>query len=173
MKGKSSQETTEKLNKHYGESAPSIRMFYKFIKVFRSSHISISDAERYGRPVETITPEIIHVHDIVMDDRRVKLRDIASVVGILNQRIYKIFHQHLDMRKLSPRWVPRLLTVDQKRNRVRYSKNGLQQFQRDPQGFRHPFVTVDETWIHHCTLEFKGQFKQRVDNGESFRICME
>uniref|UniRef100_T1HWX8 Uncharacterized protein n=1 Tax=Rhodnius prolixus TaxID=13249 RepID=T1HWX8_RHOPR len=42
-----------------------------------------SDAERSGRPVEVTTPEIIDkIHDMVMDDRRVKVREIASAVGI-------------------------------------------------------------------------------------------
>ena len=78
--------------------------------------MSISDAQRSGHPVEATTSEIIHkIHDILMDDRRLKLRLNASAVGILNQRVYKILHQYLDMRKLSAKWVPRLLTVDQKR----------------------------------------------------------
>uniref|UniRef100_T1HJH6 Uncharacterized protein n=1 Tax=Rhodnius prolixus TaxID=13249 RepID=T1HJH6_RHOPR len=45
-----------------------------------------SDAERSGRPVEVTTPEIIDkIHDMVMDDRRVKVREIASAVGISNE----------------------------------------------------------------------------------------
>uniref|UniRef100_T1HXT9 Uncharacterized protein n=1 Tax=Rhodnius prolixus TaxID=13249 RepID=T1HXT9_RHOPR len=47
-----------------------------------------------------------------MDDRRVKVREIASAVGISNERVHNILHQHLDMTKLSARWVPRLLTFD-------------------------------------------------------------
>uniref|UniRef100_T1HEC8 Uncharacterized protein n=1 Tax=Rhodnius prolixus TaxID=13249 RepID=T1HEC8_RHOPR len=46
-----------------------------------------SDAERSGRPVEVTTTEIIDkIHDMVMDDRRVKVREIASAVGISNER---------------------------------------------------------------------------------------
>uniref|UniRef100_T1HY16 Uncharacterized protein n=1 Tax=Rhodnius prolixus TaxID=13249 RepID=T1HY16_RHOPR len=44
------------------------------------------------------TPEIIDkIHDMVMDDRRVKVREIASAVGISNERVHNILHQHLDM----------------------------------------------------------------------------
>uniref|UniRef100_T1ICU8 Uncharacterized protein n=1 Tax=Rhodnius prolixus TaxID=13249 RepID=T1ICU8_RHOPR len=42
-----------------------------------------------------------------MDDRRVKVREIASAVGISNERVHNILHLHLDMTKLSARWVPR------------------------------------------------------------------
>uniref|UniRef100_T1HPH7 Uncharacterized protein n=1 Tax=Rhodnius prolixus TaxID=13249 RepID=T1HPH7_RHOPR len=34
-----------------------------------------------------------------MDDRRVKVREIASAVGISNERVHNILHQHLDMTK--------------------------------------------------------------------------
>uniref|UniRef100_T1HM88 Tc1-like transposase DDE domain-containing protein n=1 Tax=Rhodnius prolixus TaxID=13249 RepID=T1HM88_RHOPR len=49
-----------------------------------------SDAERSGRPVEVTTPEIIDkIHDMVMDDRRVKVREIARAVGISNERLFQ------------------------------------------------------------------------------------
>ncbi|GBP09164.1 Histone-lysine N-methyltransferase SETMAR [Eumeta japonica] len=70
------------------------------------------------------------------------------------------------MRKLSARWVPRLLTLDHKRNRVTTSKECLAMFSRNPDEFLRRFVTVDETWIHHNTPETKEQSKQWVSRGE-------
>ncbi|GBP64531.1 Histone-lysine N-methyltransferase SETMAR [Eumeta japonica] len=64
------------------------------------------------------------------------------------------------MRKLSARWVPRLLTLDHKRNHVTTSKECLAMFSRNPDEFLRRFVTVDETWIHHNTPETKKQSKQ-------------
>lgn len=50
-----------------------------------------SDAERSGRPVGVTTPAIIdQSHDMVMDDRRVKVHEIASAVGISNEWVHKI-----------------------------------------------------------------------------------
>jgi histone-lysine N-methyltransferase SETMAR len=168
MKGKSPQETKEKLDKHYGKSVPLIRTVYKWFQIFQSGHMNTSDAKRSGRPVEATTPEIIDkIHDMVMDDKRVKVREFASAVGISSERVHNILHQHLNMRKLSARWVPRLLTVDQKQNRVRCSKDNLQLFQWNPQDFRRRFITVDKTWIHHYTPETKKQSKQWVPSGES------
>jgi ABC-type dipeptide/oligopeptide/nickel transport system permease component len=83
MKCKLPQETKEKLDKHYGKSAPSIRTVYKWFQNFRSGHMGTSNAERSGCPVEATTPEIVDkIHDMIMDDRRVKVREIASAVGI-------------------------------------------------------------------------------------------
>ena len=102
-----------RLDKHYGDSAPSIRSVYKWFQIFRSGHMSENIAERSGHPVKATTlPEIIDkVHDILMDDRRVKLRGITRAVGMSKEWVHNIFHQLLDKRKLSARWVPRLLTV--------------------------------------------------------------
>ena len=55
------------------------------------------------------------------------------------------------MRKLSERWVPRLLTVDQKRVRMNISNALLAQFRRNKSEIWRRLITVDETWIHHYT----------------------
>jgi hypothetical protein len=76
--------------------------------------MSTNDAECSGCPVEATTEIIDKIHDMVMDDRRVKVHEIASAVGISSEWVHNILHQHSNMRKLSARWVPRLLTVDPK-----------------------------------------------------------
>jgi predicted XRE-type DNA-binding protein len=59
------------------------------------------------------TPEIIEqVHEMVLDDRWMKVREIAETLGISKERVGYILHEELDMKKLCARWVPRLLTAD-------------------------------------------------------------
>jgi hypothetical protein len=43
-----------------------------------------------------------------------KVCEIAETIGILKECVGYILHEELDMKKLFPRWVPRLLTADQK-----------------------------------------------------------
>jgi len=62
--------------------------------------------------------------------------------------------------------MPRLLTVDHKRNRVTISKQCLEMFQRNPNEFLRQFITVDEIWIHYFTPETKEQSKQWISSGE-------
>jgi len=107
------------------------------------------------------------IHDIVLADRRVKIREIANIVKISTERIQNVLYETLGMKKLSARWVPRLLTVEQKRNRMTTSKHCLDMFKRNPKEFLQRFVTVDETWIHHYTPETKEQSKQWTKSGES------
>jgi hypothetical protein len=152
-KGKLLQETKEKLHKHYAKSALSFRTIYKWFQNFRSGRMSTNDAERSGCLVVATTPEIFDkIHVMVMDDRKVELREIASAVGISSERLHNILHQY---EKAIHKWVPRLLTLDQKQNCVTCSKENLQVFQQNPQHFRRRFVTVDEPWIQHHTPENK------------------
>ena len=52
------------------------------------------------------------------------------------------------MRKLFSNWVRRLLTPDQKQQRVEDSERCLELFKRDKKDFLRCYVTTDETWIH-------------------------
>ena len=110
------------------------------------------DAERSGRPNEVVTSETIKkVHQIVFENRKLKLRKIADTLKISYGSVYAILHEHLSMRKLLSKWVPRLLTVDQKRQRFVDSKRCLKLFHRNKPNFLRRYVTMDETWIHHYT----------------------
>jgi histone-lysine N-methyltransferase SETMAR len=168
LRGKTISETKEKLKKYYCESAPSHGMIHKWFTEFRCGRTSTTDAERSGRPIEVTNEEMINkIHDIVLEDRRVKVREIVNMVNISSERVCNILHEHLCMKKLSARWVPRLLTVDQKRNRVTMSKQCLDKFQRNPSEFLRRYVTMDETWIHYYTPETKEQSKQWTSSTET------
>ena len=82
---------------------------------------------------------------MVLDDRRIKVREIAEVMNMTKERICYILNQHLDMRKLPARWVPRLLTINQKRVRMNVFNALLAQFRRNKSEFRLRLITVDET----------------------------
>ncbi|KYN30355.1 hypothetical protein ALC56_15331, partial [Trachymyrmex septentrionalis] len=94
----------------------------KWENEFKRDCTSTCDASRLGRPIEAATPEIIDkVHDIVLTDR-VKVRELIEATGISHGTVISILHEQLGMKKLSARWVPRLLTVDHKRDHVTISK---------------------------------------------------
>ena len=59
-------------------------------------------APRSGRPIEAAMPEIIDkVHDIVLTDRRVKVRELVEATGISHGTVILILHEQLSMKKLS------------------------------------------------------------------------
>ena len=113
---------------------------------------SLEDDPREGRSKSATTPEIVeHLHGMVLDDRRMKVREIAETIGISKERVGYILHEELDMKRLCARWVPRLLTADQKRTRMKICEQCLERFNENKTDFVRRFVTMDETWIHHYT----------------------
>ena len=77
---KTSTETKAKLDKYY---APSISLVKKWFTEFRSGRTSTIDAEHSGRPVDVAIPEAIEkIHNMVLADRRLKVREIVEAIGI-------------------------------------------------------------------------------------------
>ena len=92
LREKSIKETEEKVAKYYKESAPSHGMVHKWFTEFRCGRISISDAEHPGRPKEVTSQEMINkIDDIVLNDRRLKVREISETVNISVGRVWHIF----------------------------------------------------------------------------------
>jgi len=121
---------------------------------FQRGRTSVFDEPRLGAPKTATTEDnVTKIHDLVLADRRLKIREIAETVEMSKGRVGHILHEILGMRKLSARWVPRLLTPDNKRNRGTTSERCLTLFKRNPKEFLRRFVTVDETWIHWYTPE--------------------
>jgi hypothetical protein len=52
------------------------------------------------------------VHKIILNDRKVKLIEIADTLKISKKRVENIVHEHLYMQKLCAKWVPRV-QIDQ------------------------------------------------------------
>jgi len=117
---------------------------------FQRGRTSVFDEPRPGAPKRATTEDNeTKIRDLVLGDRRLKIREIAETVGMSKDRVGHILHEILGMRKLSARWVSRLLTPDNKRNRETTSEQCFTLFKRNPKEFLHRFVTVDETWIHY------------------------
>lgn len=68
------------MKEDYGESAPSFSIIKYWTAELRRGRTSIFDKERPGRPREVLTPEMVDkVHEKILDDHRIKLREIASI----------------------------------------------------------------------------------------------
>lgn len=170
LKGLTPKEIKAELDEVHGTSAPVFATVYNWVNEFKRGRTSTKDENRSGRPVEVSTPEMIDkIHDMVLSDRRIKVREIVEATGISKGTVGSILHEKLGMKKISARWVPRLLTLENKRNRVVDSQIILELFRRDPDEFLRRYITVDEIWIHYYTPETKQQSKQWIFHGERAR----
>ena len=91
---------------------------------------------------------------------------MVETTGISQDPVFPILHEKLGVKKISARWVPRVLSEEIKRNRVVDFEATLALFCRNPDEFLRRYITVDETWIHHYTPDRKEQSKQWVFEGE-------
>lgn len=90
--------------KVYGDSSPSFSTIKKWAAEYKRGRDSLDDDPREGRPKSATTPEIVKkVHDMILDDRRIKVREIAEAVGISKERVGHILHEELHMKKLCAR----------------------------------------------------------------------
>jgi histone-lysine N-methyltransferase SETMAR len=116
-------EIHSKFIKVCGETSPSFSTIKKWAAEFKRGRNSLEDDPREGRPKSATTPEIIEqVHDVAWDDQRMKLHEIAETMGISKERVGYFLHEELDMKMFCARWVPHLLTADQKRTRMKISE---------------------------------------------------
>jgi transposase len=116
-------EIHSKFVKVYGYSSSLFSTIKKWAAEFKHGHTSLEDDPRKGRQKSATPPEIIQqVHDMVLDDRRMKVREIAETIGISKERVGYILLEELDMKKLCARWVLRLLTANQKHTSMKISE---------------------------------------------------
>jgi hypothetical protein len=73
----------------------------------------------------------------------VKLIEIDETLKISKEYVGHIMHQYLDMQKLYAKWVPRVLTIDQKQQRFDNSEQCLAIFNRN----KYEFFRRRTTWI--------------------------
>ena len=63
---------------------------------------SLEDADRSGRPIEVITPQQISIIEhFVLEDRRLKVKELAVITNIPKTSVRQILHEHLGMNKIS------------------------------------------------------------------------
>ncbi|GFO11652.1 histone-lysine N-methyltransferase SETMAR [Plakobranchus ocellatus] len=62
------------------------------------------------------------VDELIKVDRRVKLKEIFLKLDIPKTNVYEIVHDKLGYRKVSARWVPKMLSDDHKHQRVEISQ---------------------------------------------------
>lgn len=156
LMGKNTVKAKQWLDKCYPDSAPSITTVKRWYADFKRGRRNTDDAERSGRPNSAVVSEnITKIHEMILSDRKLKLREIAMELKISEGSVFTILREHLSMKKLCSKWVPRLLTPDQKKQRIFDSERCLELFKRDEQDFLRRYVTVNETWIHHYTPDSK------------------
>jgi len=119
---------------------------------------------RSGRPSTSTDVYIDAVCDLTLQNRRLTIREIAEDVGISFGSCQAILTEKLNVHHIATKFVPCVLTEDQKANRVNISRELLDRVSID-ENFLKTTVTGDETWVYGYDVETKAQSSQWVGQG--------
>ncbi|GFN88050.1 histone-lysine N-methyltransferase SETMAR [Plakobranchus ocellatus] len=126
-KGTKPSEIHKQIAETYGEGAMSRSRVYQWCTWFVEGRTSVGDEPKSGRPKTSTNEEnTTHVDELIRCDRRMKICEIALKLEIPKSTVYEIVHDTLGYRKVSARWVPKMLTEDHKLLRVEISQRFLQ-----------------------------------------------
>jgi ribosomal protein L13 len=84
------------------------------------------------------------VEGLIRDDRRVKVRETAEVTGIAKGTGHEVISD-LNFRKVSARWVRKMLTKEHKSKRLATSLENLCRYQDKGELFMENIVMGDKT----------------------------
>ena len=135
----------------YGEKAMKKTAVYMWYNRFKEGRENIKDDQHSGRPSVVTSSHVAAFKQLLDNDRRNMIRDIAAVTV----QCWVLFITN--MRQICARWIPKMLNTDQKRLRVECCEQLLKRFEREGEKFMDRIVTVDETWISLYTPETKAQ----------------
>ena len=82
-----------------------------------------------------------------MQDRHVTYCEIEASLDISSTSVYSILHEHLAVKKICSRWIPRNLTIAQKKARVDWCKTMLEKYDGGVLKDVYEIATGDESWI--------------------------
>ncbi|UYV83896.1 hypothetical protein LAZ67_X000548 [Cordylochernes scorpioides] len=141
----------------YGDAVMSRRRVFEWYKRFKEGREETADNERSGRPSTSTTPEKVDkVLELVREDRRITVREVAEKAGISFVSTQSIIKDILGVRRLNAVLFPKDLTFDQKNARKETASLNLEATTDDPELLKR-VITGDETWIYGFDSETTQQ----------------
>ncbi len=142
----------------YGEGAYKKTAVCKWHKRFLEGRETVEDDDRAGRPQTGTNDNVMRrVQEVLEEDRRLSVSDVAARVGISTGTAYTVITEQLSMSRVCARWVPHRLTDEQMQRRVATSRLMLNLRFQLGEAFLRSIVTGDETWIYFYDPETKQQ----------------
>ena len=133
----------------YGHQTISMRLDFRWVKEFKAGKFSVEDDNCPGRPKTSFTKaNIVAVKIVVKQDALLSVKDIASCTGISEGSVQTVLKKRLDLRKVCARWVPHLLTEEQKTQCLECARELLKTYKGCNSQVISNLLTCDETWVH-------------------------
>ncbi|XP_026805906.1 protein GVQW3-like [Rhopalosiphum maidis] len=91
-----------RLQKQFGSECLSRAAVFKWAKAFKDGRKTVENEPHDRRPRTSVTPDNIRrVEQLILEDRRMNVRDISAEVGISIGSVESIIHEHLQYLKIT------------------------------------------------------------------------
>jgi len=158
--GKSATETLKMIQQGFGDQSCSHTWVFQWHTQFKISRTSVDDDEHTGRTTSCTTPETVaRIQELIRQDRRRTIRNIAEEVEVGYGTCQWVLTEELGMHRVATKFVPRILTADQKQQNVNVCTE-LRQLASDDETFLSRVITGDESWVNGYDPETKRQSSQ-------------
>lgn len=155
--GQNATECHQNLKKAYGENALGRSTVFDWYKRLKDGRTELEDYDRSGRPSTSVNDSNIErVRDIINTDRRLTIREISDDLGLSYGTVQRILTDKLGMTRVAAKFVPKLLSDEQKCKRVTACKE-LQKLKGKHRNFLDLVITGDESWVYGYDPETKQQ----------------
>jgi len=127
---------------------------------FKNGRTSTANDDRSGQPSTATTPsKVEQVRAAVNQDHRRTIHDLCAEVGIGYGSCQRILTEQLNMHRIAAKFVPRVLTQDQKDSRVAICQELKETVKNDPTLLLN-VITGDESIVYAYDPETKLQSSQ-------------
>jgi hypothetical protein len=117
---------------------------YKWYKCFHSGRTSTVD-DRSGQPSSSRNRTLLsQVKEVIQGNRHLTVQEVAEKTGISVSSCYVIVTEDIGMCQVSAKFVPRLLTEDQRIDMFLFAKVSCNERMR----MNIFFTTIDRTWFY-------------------------
>lgn len=164
--GKSASETYEMINTAYGDAAYSRSKVFGWYSQFKNGRTNPFDEDRPGRPCVIRNLENVEkIRNLLKENSRMTIREVSNELEISYGLVQSIIKKDLNMIRVAARFVPKILTIEQKEQRVSCCENLLESYHNNPDIMK-LIIAGDETWVYAYDPETKRQSSEWIERDQ-------
>jgi histone-lysine N-methyltransferase SETMAR len=110
--------TLEMMQIAFRDNTLSRTQVFDWHKSFKEGSVNVEDEPQSGKPsTATDDNHVTKAKELVLENRRLSVKELASALGISAMSAHAILTEHLGMKRIEARLVPRTLNFLQKERR--------------------------------------------------------
>ena len=148
------------IQKAFVDKSMDITQIKEWYRRFKDGRTSVDSDPRSGRLSPTTTLENIERARLAIEgDRRLTIRELENDLGIPKTTVWEIFNKILGMTRVCAKFIPKLLTTEQKDLRSEIAQENLEMVSDDENVLK-KVIPCDESWVYGYDPETKRQSSQ-------------